>query len=99
MRMTFGKHRGEELGSIPHDYLLWVLENASACSPYLREEIKRVLGIHDSPKNEKPLTVNIVNEWFQKMTFQYHPDRGGSNDGMAAVNRGRELLIELVGLK
>lgn len=102
MRMPFGKHRGEELGNIPRDYLLWVLDNCDNISPTLRDEIRRILGIGrpsyspPPPPPQTPLALPIVNEWYRRLAREFHPDLGGSHEAMKAVNRGRELMMELV---
>jgi hypothetical protein len=39
----------------------------------------------------------VVKRWYSTMALEFHPDRGGSSEAMAAINRGRELLEELAG--
>lgn len=36
--MPYGKHKGEKLGNIPADYLLWLYEN-DRCDKQIREYI------------------------------------------------------------
>ncbi len=99
MRMPFGKHRGEQLGNVPRDYLLWVLDNCGNISPTLRNEIRRILGIGRpsySPPPQTPLAVSVVDDWYRVLAREFHPDLGGSHEAMKAVNRSRELMLELV---
>ncbi|NLS92743.1 MAG: hypothetical protein GXX96_11360 [Planctomycetaceae bacterium] len=98
MRMPFGKHRGKLLETIPHDYLLWVLDNCDNLSPTVRNEVQRILGIgrHSYTPPQTPLAVSTVNEWYRRLAREFHPDLGGSHEAMKAVNRGRELMLELV---
>lgn len=42
--MPFGKHKGEYLGDIPLDYLIWVYENLDLHS-YLSRDIKKTIEI------------------------------------------------------
>lgn len=39
--MPFGKHRGQEMGSVPVDYLLWAARNVT--NTYYREVVNREL--------------------------------------------------------
>jgi hypothetical protein len=36
----------------------------------------------------------IVRQWHRKLVLKWHPDRGGSTDGMAAINDAYALLRE-----
>jgi hypothetical protein len=95
MRMPFGKHRGEELSEIPDDYLVWCLDNCDSMSPTLRKAIEAHLKIEESDTAIVSVAT-IVPEWYRKLAMEFHPDRrGGSHEGMKAVNRAKELLIEL----
>ena len=42
MKMPFGKHKGEDLASIPSGYLMWLAENVSD-KPELIEEVEKQL--------------------------------------------------------
>ena len=98
MRMTFGKHKGRELSDIPHDYLLWVLDNCGTASLTLRMEIGRILRFdHTAGRNgNQNLTTPIVDEWYRKLALRFHPDHGGDHRAMVAVNAGRDLLLQMV---
>lgn len=98
--MPFGKHKNRELEDIPADYLLWVLDNVETLSPTLRAEINRVLAVGktytwtDPPRQD--LSLEIVNTWYRRLSKEFHPDLGGSHEGMKAINRGREIMLELL---
>jgi uncharacterized protein (DUF3820 family) len=47
--MPFGRYRGKTLGTIPADYLRWVLEKTDG-----REELKRLIRDVLSLKREQP---------------------------------------------
>jgi alpha-mannosidase len=95
MRMPFGKHRGEELSDIPDDYLIWCLDSCESMSPTLRKAIEAHLKIEESKSPVSSITT-IVPTWYRRLAMEFHPDkRGGSHIGMLAVNRAKELLLEL----
>jgi hypothetical protein len=41
--MPFGKHKGRALSDIPTDYLIWLLDNATALSRQLKRAIETVV--------------------------------------------------------
>jgi Putative quorum-sensing-regulated virulence factor len=93
--MPFGKHRGEELSAVPDDYLLWCLENCTSMGPTLRKAIEAHLKIQES-ETAVASVANILPQWYRKLAMEFHPDRrGGNHEGMKAVNRAKELLLEL----
>lgn len=107
--MPFGKYKGLPLEAVPEDYLLWVLDNCDRINPFLRQAISRRLGL-DEPRagprgtgHSAAAVLGAVDgaiaRWYSEMARRYHPDRGGTNQQMQAINeaygRLRELLREL----
>src|SRR5262245_53117450 len=41
---------------------------------------------------------DAVATWARTLALRFHPDRGGSDQAMAAVNHARELLLQLLAL-
>ena len=41
---------------------------------------------------------SVVQHWFRDLSMRWHPDRGGSVHGMAAVNDAHEKLCKLLGV-
>ena len=39
---------------------------------------------------------NLARTWFREMARRWHPDRGGSNDAMRAINDAHEFLLQLI---
>ena len=100
MLMPFGKHKNQDLRSIPRDYLQWVLANCTNISYVLREEIRFVLDDAPTRPSSKStnLSTEIIGPWYRKLAIEFHPDkRGGNHASMIAVNRARSLLLEMTG--
>lgn len=108
MRMPFGRYKNLELDKIPEDYLFWVLDNCDLSRRgHLKEAIQRVLGVWqyrpnnashkaESPRSDPKIDAALVDRWYRKMALEFHPDHRGTHEGMKAVNRGRELLLEML---
>ena len=43
------------------------------------------------------MTADVVRTWHREMVLKFHPDRGGSNEAMQAINTAHDRLKELVG--
>jgi hypothetical protein len=95
MIITFGKHKGKRLDEVPQSYLRWLLAECSSVSPAMRDEITKLLG--DKP-NTTGLVPQFVGDWYRQLAREFHPDKGGSHEAMKAVNRGRDLLLQLSGV-
>ena len=98
-RISFGKHRGKLLTEIPVGYLRWVLANCSSVSPALRDEIRYVIQADDSAEEPTALVIpTLVGSWYRKLAAEFHPDKGGTHEAMKAVNRCRDVLLEMAGV-
>lgn len=98
MRMPWGKHKGEELETVPDSYLWWVLENADNASPMLLAAIRRHLGVEEETPKQREHARTIVGAVLKQdvesavanvvrqMSKKYHPDRGGGVVQMQVVN-------------
>ena len=97
MRMPFGKYKNVGLDEIPESYLLWVLENCDI-GITLRRAIERELQVSDepSPAATQAIADDVVEAWYRTLAREFHPDWGGTHEAMKAVNRGRELLTEML---
>lgn len=105
--MPFGKHKGEPLGEVPTDYLVWVHAKRIRNPPWLLGAVEAELQrrrnrdrYSSSPPPQQSQTTSgtsvqvadAVRRWFAKLALQYHPDRGGSVEAMRIVNQAHDLL-------
>jgi|SRR6516162_9625581 hypothetical protein len=96
-QMPWGKHKGRPLEEIPVDYLGWLLDEAENMKPWLREAVRqeferRLAGPAGSGNGLPANLPDIVRTWYRKLTLDYHPDRGGSNEAMKALNDAHDRL-------
>jgi hypothetical protein len=68
-----------------------VLDECSNVTPGLRRAIQQTLA---GPPGALSVA-GIADRWYRRLAMEFHPDKGGSHDAMKAVNRGRELLLQL----
>ncbi len=109
LRMPFGKHKHKPLDEIPVSYLLWLMANVDM-NPTLRyaveEEIRsRREGArqYTRPPSQQQAsqavgTLNwesVLQRWHHQMVRRWHPDCGGSNEIMAAINSAVDNLRDM----
>jgi hypothetical protein len=104
--MPFGKYQGEDLSQIPTHYLEWLRDNVELRSwldRQVREEMARRRWQSAPPRRQevngdrKELD-DVVKTWYRRLCMRWHPDRGGSDQAMQAVNDAHVLLRELLHL-
>jgi len=97
MRMPFGKYRYWDVEDIPRDYLEWLYENVDL-RDRLRRAVEDVLfwrGGTFTPAPPPPdPDEGVVKAVYRELARKWHPDRGGSNEAMAALNEFYHLLKE-----
>jgi hypothetical protein len=99
--MTFGKYKGRDLADIDDEsYLRWALESATTVGPTLREAIRARLGLPPTPPDSQQVAQvvskmrDVLRSVYRDMSARFHPDRGGSNAAMSAINRMHDSLQE-----
>ncbi|OHB79740.1 MAG: hypothetical protein A2W31_04420 [Planctomycetes bacterium RBG_16_64_10] len=75
------------------------MDNCHDLSPTLRRTIEDVLDIQNEirPRGVPALPMVVIDPWYRQLAREFHPDARGGHLGMVAVNRARDLLIELTG--
>lgn len=106
MEMPFGKHKGKLLAEVPTDYLEWVLtlkelnhrlRFAIECELEFRDARVRPRPNPQPKRDESRVDLSaMVEKWYRRLAVEFHPDHGGSDAAMKAINRGRDLLLEMV---
>lgn len=84
MKMTFGKYRGVDVADVPAWYLEWVLGNVADLQPALRLAIEERVSGRSAPPVAMPR--DVLKSVYREMSRRYHPDHGGSNQAMTAIN-------------
>lgn len=108
--MPFGKHRGHRLVDVPTDYLLWCLRECSSMKPWTRDAIRREVDRRQYGRREEERRTSsssssssppvqwaaVIQTWYRELSMRWHPDRGGTNEAMAAINDARQRLEQLL---
>lgn len=106
-RILFGKYRGELLEDLPDGYLEWLAHLADLREPlrtWVAEEYEaRFQPEPPPPQRTVPLTASeheaaraIINTGYRAMARMSHPDSGGTNAAMQAVNAAMAWLRKQV---
>ena len=98
--MPFGKHRGRQLCDVPTSYLAWAARECLAAPPWLLAAIREELARRAAPRRPPPggscprceRIAGEINAQFRQLSLACHPDRGGDDKVMAAVNNAYEKL-------
>ncbi len=99
-RMRFGKHKGKlltEIGDVGYLHWLLSLPDLDAGLRYsVTLEIERREAYQAEPTLNLPDLRPLADDWYRQLAREFHPDRGGSHEAMKGINRGRELLLEML---
>jgi hypothetical protein len=108
--MPFGKHRGKRLPKVPTEYLIWCRDSCGSVTEELRAQIEAELARRENrpaPVEELAISVPSVSPlgqmlagnirmMFKNLAMKYHPDRGGSQGAMMALNELHDQVQELL---
>jgi len=92
--MPFGKYKGWPVSELPYHYLRWLWENVELREP-LRTAVREALGLEGSGPLSLSIESAALKDIYRRLALKWHPDCGGSNEAMAALN---EFYEELRGL-
>lgn len=98
-KFPFGKYKGQRLEDIPSSYLVYALkefdlpEELTTCIKMVivRDlDLNKFSNFFDTSINEKQ--INMV---YKTLCKKYHPDMGGDNEAMKAINEFKTELLSL----
>ena len=95
MVLSYGKHRGKDLQSVPREYLDWLLGSSRETVAAVEAELHRrdLVEMADSSWAER-----IVRAGFRALALRHHPDRGGDSTEMREILAANEQLSEVLSL-
>jgi hypothetical protein len=105
MTMPFGRHKGRPVAKLPSDYLVWLAGREDLRDPLrtaVLGELWQRIGIQPPPPpREIPpdlaaVAEEIITAGLRALACVHHPDAGGSDETMAAVNLAAEALRDHV---
>lgn len=95
--MPWGKNKGDDIEDLDSSYIVYCLENFDL-KPDLRGAMEREMhdrySLHKSAYHNEKIDDKKVKDVYRKLSLKYHPDKGGNNMAMAAVNEFKELLFK-----
>ncbi len=92
----FGKYKGFDLYELPITYVVYALESFSLPDE-LRLDLQNILAEKlDLPLNTNSQTIGerTILSVHKKMALLFHPDRGGDDNSMKAINAYKDALLE-----
>ena len=89
MKMPFGKYKNQRITEIDTSYLTWLLNNTN-----LEYNLKRyIMNYLESLENSfVDPNAEAIKKIYYQLSKKYHPDMGGSNEAMKAINEFYNLL-------
>lgn len=93
MILKFGKHKGKHIKDVPADYLDWMLLNVDSLTDFGRRSIEAELENRLHPARDVSKEIQQV---FRAMSKKYHPDAGGTNSQMQAINDFYQQLKQVI---
>lgn len=95
-QLRWGKYKGYDIKDVPKTYLLWLYRN----NLEVTEAIEKCLGTIDLENQVKSNYPNNLSDSIsslrRRLAKRYHPDSGGSNESMAAVNATIDEVLYLL---
>src|SRR4051812_8006905 len=99
-------HRGKPLAEVPTRYLAWVLREVDVEEGLggaivrelarRRERLAEAAGALDPEPAPAGGWPGLLSHWYHDLARDYHPDVGGSVEGMRAINDAADRLRRLL---
>lgn len=87
----FGKFKGVAIHAIESNYIVYALENFDLPDD-LKNQLRNEIFIRFSIRTDK-IDIWEINAVYKKLANIYHPDKGGSDLAMQAINQFKSELI------
>jgi hypothetical protein len=82
MKLPFGKFKNQYVEDVDPNYLMWLLDNSDNLEFYLKRAIIQHLNNISIDLNDK----SQIRKIYIQLSKKYHPDNGGNNEAMKAIN-------------
>jgi len=89
MLLSFGKYKGQDLSSVPEDYIEWLVDKARNDVATYEGELERRILIREA---DETIAAQIVEAGFKVLAKKYHPDVGGDPAKMRELLATREKM-------
>jgi Putative quorum-sensing-regulated virulence factor len=91
--MEFGKYKGYPLREVPDNYLEWLIESYERNVRLWRSELDRRAS--EAEANQTWLQ-RLISAGYKALAVKHHPDHGGLEEDMKAINAANERLKAMV---
>lgn len=88
---SFGKFKGYGIDEVPSSYILYCLDNRIGYGTDFYEELLTELW-ERFPIDKPTLSNPNIKQAYKEVCKKYHPDKGGTNEAMQAINEFYELI-------
>jgi uncharacterized protein (DUF3820 family) len=89
----FGKHKGDKITDIPSTYIVYALESFDLPEELISTLQYELIERLNIPKGYIQLAV--IEKVYKELAKKYHPDMGGSNSAMQAINDFKIKMVLL----
>lgn len=92
-KMPFGKYKGWSIEDIPTTYLVYGLEEFELPEELRNEFLFNLFVRLELPFERLDISDFKIKGIYRELSKKYHPDKGGSDQAMAAINDFRDRLL------
>src|SRR4051812_3952543 len=103
MKIPFGKYSGIEVCALPDDYIFWLSSLVDLRAP-LRSAVQSEYrarfedtsderhSLRQLPAEVQKVASELIDTGYRGLAKKFHPDVGGSHEGMLLLVRAKEWL-------
>lgn len=96
MVMPFGKYKGRPLDDVPDDYLIWLYDSNVQVNQEIAKVLKLGRPVNGNAGAEPGALKAQLLRLRRQLARKYHPDAGGNNEAMAAVNVAMDEVLKIL---